>query len=198
MTKRPAEAPAEIPFSDPHHPWIQRGYKPELAYSLLNRRPPTEDPYGELAYQRAFAKAAEAQSRRVPDPVLYPNSPSAQAYIKFRDEALFSPKSQWSESAEQPKTETSTDPSTRPHPQEKLPSPRYRDNPLFPPRTIKTDPYSEMVPSMSTTSPAKPGHHGFSRDVNPAIEHRPITPRPLPMTLEPRLDAPSGPSRMLR
>lgn len=44
----------------------------------------TGDPTGEEAYQLAFHEAAKMNPPRIPNPLAYPNSPTAQAHIKTR------------------------------------------------------------------------------------------------------------------
>lgn len=69
--------------------WVERGYRPEIATSLPS---PNEDPKGEEAYQRAFAETAKADPPRLPNPQWYPNSASAQAYIRRRDIDFMAPR----------------------------------------------------------------------------------------------------------
>ena len=66
--------------------WEARGYRADSAEIKSEQ---AEDPEGEEAYQRAFAKGAEQKPPRVPNPEYYPKSPSAQAYIKKRDQHMF-------------------------------------------------------------------------------------------------------------
>lgn len=72
----------ESPLRDVRRHWFERGYRPELA---ALQPAPNEDPRGEQAYQRAFAEAAKADPPRLPNPQWYPNSPSAQDYMRKRN-----------------------------------------------------------------------------------------------------------------
>ena len=184
---------AGISSTDPNHPWVTRGYRPDFAYAV--RKAPVEDQYGEIAYQRALFEAAEARSRRIPDPVFYHNSPSAKEYIKRRDHALFSVKYTNGRSASQPLTPSSTTTST--YSPSQLPSPHLSANGVARRTMIK----AEYEPVLSVTSSSPSGRHPqqvSSRSMRPPTEHRSYAPHGLPLTLEPRLDAPSGPSKMLR
>lgn len=71
--------------------WEARGYQQDLATDPTNFIE-SKDPKGEAAYQRAFAKAARQNPPRVPNPEYYPNSPSAQEYIRRRNRNFFSNK----------------------------------------------------------------------------------------------------------
>lgn len=59
--------------------WMERGYRPEVAASKPRLG---EDPRGEEAYQRAFLEAAQMKIPRLPNPSHYPNSSSAQEYMR--------------------------------------------------------------------------------------------------------------------
>lgn len=61
--------------------WGERGFRPDLAQRPLEA---TEDPKGERAYQRAFFEAAQQDPPRLPNPNHYPNSQSAQEYMRKR------------------------------------------------------------------------------------------------------------------
>jgi hypothetical protein len=198
MTKRHADSRAAISPTDPNHPWVKRGYRPEFAYTV--RQTPLEDPFGEIAYQRALFEAAETKSRRVPDPVLYHNSPSAREFVKTRDAGIFSapPRGGRTKSSTQPNTPSSTGTPT-PSPAQ-LPSPNYTANAGLPPRRADIKSEFEPVPLVSTSSPTSRHLPRMSPKPtrSPAEHHQPYAPHGLPLTLEPKLDAPSGPSRMLR
>ncbi|KIW70146.1 hypothetical protein PV04_02446 [Phialophora macrospora] len=205
MTKRHADDMADISPMDPNHPWVARGYRPEFAYSV--RKAPVEDPHGEIAYQRAFVEAAEAKNRRaearlcrVPDPQLYYNSPSAREYIKKRDDAIFSakPKNGPTKSSTQPNTPSST--GTPTYSPGQRPSPGYATNAALPPRrtSIKSD--IELVPSIPSASPNQRHVDQVSPNPTrpPTEQYQSYAPHRPPLTLEPKLDAPAGPSRMIR
>jgi hypothetical protein len=198
MTKRHADSMADISPTDPNHPWVTRGYRPDFAYSV--RKAPVEDQYGEIAYQRAFFEAAEAKSRRVPDPVLYHNSPSAREYIKRRDHAIFSvrPRSINNKSSSQPNTPSST--TTSNYSPGQLPSPHIIANTELAARRTPIKAEFEPVLSITTSSPNNRRVQQVSpRPMRPPTEqYQPYAPHGLPLTLEPKLDAPSGPARMLR
>jgi hypothetical protein len=76
MSKRPGDAISEEARA-------LRGFNPNLP-PPDDSLPEPEDPRGEEAYQRAFHKSAKMKPPRVPNPLAYPNSPSAQAYLKNR------------------------------------------------------------------------------------------------------------------
>ncbi|EXJ83526.1 hypothetical protein A1O1_07149 [Capronia coronata CBS 617.96] len=76
-------------LSDPTHPWIQRGYNPELAH---RPRSPSEDPYSEVSYQHAFHSLVIHGLDRVPNPLHYVHSPTAKEVLTFRLLELFSPR----------------------------------------------------------------------------------------------------------
>ena len=197
MTKRHADSMADISPTDPNHPWVARGYRPDFAYSVRKAR--VEDPYGEVAYQRAFFEAAEAKSRRVPDPVLYHNSPSARKYIKRRDHAIFSAKPRnGNNQSSTPTTPSSTTTST--YSPAQLPSSIQHTSNGFPAR--RTNIKAEFEPVLSISSSLPDSRHipqVSPKPMRPPTDpYRPYAPHGLPLTLEPKLDAPSGPSRMLR
>ncbi len=198
MNKRHADSMADISPTDPNHPWVVRGYRPEFAYS--NRKAPVEDAYGEAAYQRAFFDAAQARSRRIPDPTLYHNSPSAREYMRRRDEVIFSSKPRGGNitSSTQPNTPSSN--GTPTYSPGQLPSPNYNSNSGFPTRRTTIKGEYEPVLSMSSSSPINRHVQQASPNIirPPAEHYRTYTPHGLPSPLEPRHCAPSGPTRMLR
>ncbi|OCT49850.1 hypothetical protein CLCR_07629 [Cladophialophora carrionii] len=196
---------ADISPMDPNHPWVARGYRPEFAYSV--KKAPVEDPHGEVAYQRAFVEAAEAKHSRaearlcrVPDPLLYYNSPSARDYIKRRDDAIFSAK---------PRT-GNTRTSTQPNTPSSIGTPTYSPGPRASPSysanagsaTRRTSIKSDIEPALSIANSSpniRTADQVSPRPSRPPAEqYQSYTPHGLPLTLEPKLDAPAGPSRMLR
>ncbi|KAH0837501.1 hypothetical protein AYO21_04992 [Fonsecaea monophora] len=198
MTKRRADHLRDISPRDPNHPWVARGYRPDVAYA--NRTAPIEDPYGEIAYQRAFAEAAESNSFRVPEPILYHNSPSAREYIRRRDEPFFSVKSTKpsNKTTSQPATPTSVN--TSASSPAKLPSPKYGSDPGFPLGRADVKQNIEPGPPRPTGSPSSKDFQQQSPPpVRPGVGQTPShLGNSLPWTLEPKIDAPSGPSKMLR
>ncbi|KIW88262.1 uncharacterized protein Z519_11373 [Cladophialophora bantiana CBS 173.52] len=195
MTKRRADHLRDISPRDPNHPWVARGYRPDVAYA--NRSAPIEDPYGEIAYQRAFAEAAESNSIRVPEPILYHNSPSARDYIRRRDELFFSikPVKPNNKSGSQPATPTSAN--TSASSPGKPPSPKYSSESSFPHGRTDTNSKVEPGPPRPNASPShKNVQQQSPRTIRPAAEQIPLV-NGLPWTLEPKIH-PSGPSRMLR
>jgi len=158
--------------------WQARGYRPETA----DTKPSTadDDEYGEAAYQRAFAEAAKHNPPRVPNPHHYPNSWSAQEYIRKRDQALDS---------------TVT---TR----------RFRPNPCYVPpvidihRAAREGKDPAQGPSQSISNPALPPipyiapPPATTSDRPPFMDTSTVSNRP--MLLEPKIDAPSGPVYKLR
>ncbi|KIW31081.1 uncharacterized protein PV07_02763 [Cladophialophora immunda] len=198
MTKRRADHLRDISPRDPNHPWVARGYRPDVAYA--NRTAPIEDPYGEIAYQRAFAEAAESNSFRVPEPVLYHNSPSAREYIRRRDEPFFpvKPTKSSNKSTSQPATPTSAN--TSASSPAKLPSPRNGSDSGFPhgraDANLKVEP---GAPRPNASPSTKNIQQQSPRAIRPAAEQTPShLGNGLPWTLEPKIQAPSGPSKMLR
>jgi hypothetical protein len=182
MTKRHADSYPTMSLRDPDHPWHARGYRAELANS---KRSPNEDPQGEIAYQRAFADAAKLKPPRVPNPDFYPNSPSAKNYIQRRAEDMFSVRKKTS----LPSTPvSSSSPQSQP---ERHPSPRNEKQytPHKPNLNIKLEP-----PSYTPTTNS---YHFSPTTTRPIEEARPFGTAP-PLTLEPKMHAPSGPSKMLR
>ena len=198
MTKRHADSMAAISPTDPNHPWVVRGYRPDFAYHV--RKAPVEDPYGEIAYQRAFFDAAEARSRRIPDPMLYHNSPSAREYIKRREEHIFSVKPRGGniKSSTQPGTPSSN--GTPTYSPRQLPSPNYNEGSGLPPR--RSNIKAEFEPALSIPNSSPIGSYVQQTSAqpirSPAEHYRAYAPHGVPLTLEPRLHAPSGPTRMLR
>lgn len=79
--------------------WVERGYRPEVA---AIKPGPDEDPKGEGAYQRAFAEAAKADPPRLPNPQWYPNSASAQEYMRKRNNDFMLPRGSKRPGDEQP------------------------------------------------------------------------------------------------
>ncbi|EXJ61831.1 hypothetical protein A1O7_02261 [Cladophialophora yegresii CBS 114405] len=196
---------ADISPTDPNHPWVARGYRPEFAYSV--RKAPVQDPHGEIAYQRAFVEAAEAKySRaegrlcRVPDPLLYYNSPSARDYIKRRDDAIFSakPRNGNPMSSTQPNTPSSI--GTPMYSPGRRASPNYSANGGSTGRRTSVKSDIEPALSIANSSPnTRTADQVSPRPSRPhAEQYQPYAPKGLPLTLEPKLDAPAGPSRMLR
>ncbi|KEF56309.1 uncharacterized protein A1O9_07890 [Exophiala aquamarina CBS 119918] len=184
MTKRHADSHPTLSLHEKDHPWYIRGYRPEVANS---KRSPDEDPKGEIAYQRAFADAAKQNPPRVPNPSFYPNSPSAKSYIQKNAESVFSVRKKSS----LPSTPASS--SSPQSQQERLPSPRHEIpySSHKPTLNIKLEP-----PSYSPASTSN-GYSFSPMATKPVEEPRPFGSSP-PMTLEPKLDAPRGPSKMLR
>ncbi|KIX07878.1 uncharacterized protein Z518_02532 [Rhinocladiella mackenziei CBS 650.93] len=225
MTKRPADTQSisELPLSDPNHPWTARGYRAELANIPKS---PTEDPCGEIAYQRAFLEVARLQPLRVPDPSRYPHSHSAQEYLRRRDEAIFTVRVRPDKDEQPPRPPT---PPITSSPNEKLPSPRYSHDPVFPPRKANADARMDAVPTIPPPNknqlrsprpllpadphsrpPSAPGPPpgvpfgrptgappGYVRPEPPTPPARTPTPPPPPLVLEPRIKAPNGPGRIL-
>lgn len=164
--------------------WEARGYRAE---SVESKSEP-EDPQGEEAYQKAFLSGAKLKPPRVPNPEFYPNSPSAQEYIKKRDQQLF----------------PGGDSVVRPPPR--------LDSPGAPPSIhanrhatkSKQYPSARSSPSQSQINgPSSPGDFGQRSSsggpVHSPTHFGPRTPngsRP-PLHLEPNA-APLGPPRMLR
>jgi len=183
MTQRPAaDSTGTPPVQDIPQSWEARGYRPELANL---EQSPTDDPQGEYAYQRAFAEAAKKNPPRVPNPASYPNSPSAREFIKRKDEAIFSSRKKLPSSPTSADYASATDLG------------RPKDDDTFPPAhhppNLKSEPTSDAGPygnRIDLPLANAPGGRQFA-------EPRPFSSGP-PLLLEPKLDAPLGPSRMLR
>ncbi|EXJ87265.1 hypothetical protein A1O3_04224 [Capronia epimyces CBS 606.96] len=177
-------------LSDPWHPWNERGYKAHIAHSP---RSPSEDPYGEEAYHRAFHAEAlvDRPNPMVPDPTYYLNSETAKEVVMRRDRELFAPRDmphpgtqplqQYNPPAtpqQQPSllpasfapsvTPTLEQADTRPH--ERLPSPKYRDeSPRSFNKRVKREPNGTASSSSS----------GSSRPWNKRQEPQTSAPKPL-------------------
>ncbi len=80
MTKRPGEA---MNLDEAHS---STGSPTPSSHGAL-----LDDPTGEDAYQLAFHEAAKMKPPRVPNPLAYPNSPTAQALIKTRTSRFSQP-----------------------------------------------------------------------------------------------------------
>jgi len=187
-----------LPLEHPDHPWTMRGYREDLANSPQSSH---EDPVGEVAYHRAFAKVAAEDPGRVPCPSFYPKSPTARAYTEWKDSVLFSSRSAngESQSDQQPNTPTSG----RPTVHQTLPSPRYNEDAPFQHHKSNGNggPYSKTSSRSSTPSLRRGSQVSPMELRTTAAQDLPMTDVPttgIPMTLEPRLHAPTGPSRMLR
>lgn len=186
MTKRHADTYPTLSLRESDHPWHVRGYRPELANS---KRSPNEDPKGEIAYQRAFADAAKLNPPRVPNPAFYPNSPSAKSYIRRNDESVFSARKKSSlPSTPVSSSSPQSQPEGRPSPRNENQYSSHRPN-----MDIKLEPRSYSPTSASNSN----GYNFSPMGTKPAEEPRPFLNGP-PMTLEPKMDAPRGPSKMLR
>lgn len=187
MPKRTSDSIFDVPLSAHDHPLRTRGYRPELASVEIS---PTEDPRGEIAYQRAFVEFATR--KRVPDPSLYPNSPSAQEYLKRKDEAIFSAKPGvvTSQASAQPRSPLSASTS---RPQDRLPSPR-NDDAHHPSRHGNGESRND---SGSSTPSRRTREHQLSPVPIGALQPE-VLAQGIPHTMEPKLNAPPGPSRMLR
>ncbi|KAL9111676.1 MAG: hypothetical protein Q9227_003950 [Pyrenula ochraceoflavens] len=167
--------PQHIPPPHWQHLWEERGFK---GIKVEDRDP--EDPRGEEAYQRQFAKAL--QNNRVPNPSYYVNSPSAQEYIRNRDQELFKK-------------------AAPPNPEGKIRNPNFRTSAQSP----------ESAQSLTNThSPASSGSHDPTSPLEDrskppprpgemnAVSERPWPSQPsLSRPMEPQI-APIGPPRMLR
>jgi hypothetical protein len=195
MTKRPADALSAVSHSsDADHPWHARGYKPELANS---RKAPNEDPKGEVAYQRAFAEAAKQHPPRVPNPAFYPNSQSAQEYIRRRDETIFATKKRSATTSPQSTASTSTLPpppsaqrEDHPPARDMLPQPFRGNNAVAETHVDSRYPPPSALPPVNLRQ--FPPTSSTSMD-----DYRSFMNGPPPLTLEPQLSAPAGPDRKL-
>lgn len=182
MTTRHANSQRTLTIHDFEHPWYARNYRADLANSKPS---PNEDPQGELAYQRAFAVAAQQNPPRVPNPDFYPHSPSASTTINSRAEAVFCVR----KSAALPSPPASSS------------SPQSQYEPHPSPRLDKR--YSSHKPNLSIKleqTPFDPPNHShpFSpAPVKPSEDPAPPA-RRLPMILEPKMHAPRGPDNPLR
>jgi hypothetical protein len=200
MPKRNADEMARWSPTDPNHPWVSRGYRPEYAYSI--RGAPIEDEYGEVAYQRALFDAAMRHSRRVPDAQLYHNSESAREYIRRKNKSIFGDPSPTGNSQvktiTQPNTPSST--TTSNYSPGQLPSPINTSRPNLPPARpgLKLDLESVNSTSIQSSNNRHVPQVSPKPIRQPVDSYRPYAPHGIPLTLEPKLDAPTGPSRMIR
>lgn len=202
MTKRPADSTLEASSSGPHqhHPWVARGYRPEFARLAGRAHMDKQDPYGEVAYQRAFFDAIEDNSPRVPDPDLYHNSPSAKEYVRKRDKAIFAVKARVAPTQSSTQTNTSSSSGTPTYSPGKPVSPSMSGGSHVPPqKTVVKPGYGSLpAPSSSSQNDRFAPQMSPKSDRAPADSYRPYAPHGIPLTLEPKLNAPAGPSRMLR
>ena len=81
MTKRPP-SPPNLSSPQTHSPYSTSHHQPPTT-STSPTNPPL-DPAGEEAYLAAFASAAKMKPPRIPNPLAYPNSPSAVENITSR------------------------------------------------------------------------------------------------------------------
>lgn len=176
--------------------WEERGFRVDLQAILqktLNE--PTPDPAGEEAYQKAFLTGFE-QSGRVPNPEYFPNSPSAQEYIKRRDNQIFRSRHNGAQQRSPPPRAGADSPGTsaildrnrldgslnyqlHAHSNGSSPSPMYGSQSAQSPRSLYEQPASPIQGSSQGSQ-----HIHQSRDR-------------LPLSLEPQA-APMGPPRMLK
>lgn len=181
MMTRHADSQPTLTLADSEHPWRIRNYRAELANSKPS---PNEDPQGELAYQRAFAVAAQQDPPRVPNPDFYPHSPSASTTIDSRAEAVFCVRKS-AGFPSPPASSSSPQSQYEPHPSPRLDK-RYSSH--KPNLNIKLE-QTPFAPNQS---------HQFSpTPVKPLEEPAPPV-RGLPMILEPKMHAPRGPENPLR
>lgn len=192
----------KLPLDHPDHPWNERGYRPDLAAS-----PQTtfEDPGGEIAYQRAFARAAAKNPGRVPCPSFFPNSPTAATFTEWKDRTLFSPKPGTILNSRHAPASLSNGSSG---PQENLPSPGYsEDLPIPHHRNTMTNGEHSKTSSGSSTPLIVKEQQRSPRPIRTIAEQS--RPQPfaqdvpmtdvLPMTLEHKFNAaPPGPDRVFR
>ncbi len=221
MPKRRVHALFELPLNHPDHPWTARGYRADIAHI---QKTPAEDPLGEVAYQRAFLETAAKNPRRMPDPALYPNSHSAREFIARMDKAIFSVKktdSQPAAAATSPgnSTHTTTSPTATGQQYSSLPSPGYMQSPSSSSSSSRRarangDDKGVSVPSAAAgvktspvgtterlpfSSPPRPADYSHSPSGDrQGGQSPPFAPHGVPLVLEPKIDGPTGPSRMLR
>ena len=137
-----------------------------------------QDPTGEAAYQKAFADAAKMNPPRVPNADFYTNSPSAQEFIRRRDQKLFPPRSN----------------ATR----ETKPNVSYE--PAQPDiHRVARNALNGLAPSSQHTQPSPTSSHGSMgrHDAQQSHESRPNALQPPPLLMEPKF-GPAGPDRKLR
>lgn len=196
-----------LPLDHPEHPWTLRGYRDDLANLPYS---PLEDPLGEVAYHRAFAKVAAQDPNRVPCPSFFPKSHTARSFTTWKDSVLFSPKPE--EKLRQAQQANPPPPTANPTvAQQSLPPPRYSEDAPFQHHRINGNTHSKSSSGSSTPSlrrelqsSPRQLRAAAGPDVSMADVPRtaiPTTDMPMtdiPMTLEPKLNAPAGPSRMLR
>lgn len=177
-------------FRDVTPYWPERGYRPEIA---AIPPVPNEDPKGEYAYQRAFLEAAQSNPPRLPNPNHYPNSESARAYMRKRS-MEFLPSRVDKRPNEAPQ---------EPH----YTNRKFRDPDQLPPSVKKSASTSPASNYSSSSLPPAPTLMSIQRyEEKPNIQYSfqpqlPQMPRPDPPrlgVLEPKMNAPSGPTNKLR
>jgi hypothetical protein len=132
-----------------------------------------KDPTGEAAYQKAFADAAKMKPARVPNADFYTNSPSAQDFIRRRDQKLFPPRSN---ATRETKPNVSYEPAQPDiH--------RVARNALNGP------------PAVSHTHPTPINPHGGRHGAHQNHDPRSSGVQPPPLLMEPKFD-PEGPRKL--
>jgi hypothetical protein len=159
---------------DMAHTQTRMGYRgpPSTEHYAMDHK----DPTGEAAYQKAFADAANMNPPRVPNADFYTNSPSAQDFIRKRDQKLFPPRSN---ATRETKPNVSYEPAQPDiH--------RVARNALngAPPNTHHTNP---------SPTPSHGGRHSAHQNHDPRSKGG----QPPPLLMEPKF-GPVGPDRKLR
>lgn len=158
--------------------WETRGFRAD--YLAIRQNDKDDDPYGELAYQRAFAEAAKKDPPRLPNPSHYPNSPSAQTFLQQRTKEFFN----------------SRPASDAPNPKYESPIPDYwraREEPSTPQQPQQT----VMPPPPPPPPPSQQA--GFVQvNGNAYPQQSPTSSRTLPSPMEPKMGAPMGPPSRFR
>ena len=135
-----------------------------------------KDPTGEAAYQKAFADAAKMKPPRVPNADFYTNSPSAQDFIRTRDQKLFPPRSN----------------ATR----ETKPNVSYE--PAQPDiHRVARNALNGLAPNTNHTHPSPTTSHGGRHGAHQNHDPRSNGVQPPPLLMEPKF-GPAGPDRKLR
>jgi hypothetical protein len=181
---------------NPNHPYVERGYNPKFAISIRNIN--IKDKCGEESYQRELLRAAETRSRRVPDPSLFPNSPSAIAFVKRREEGIFRPRNHHPLNNDRdPDTPSST--RTSSYSPNYLPEPSLNDRQVFPSQIVDNRSDYEMGPRLREFAPNNRSlQNGSAHPMGlPDHRHRHHTSHDQPMILEPSNGvAPAGPLKI--
>lgn len=157
--------------------WESRGFRAD--YLNAHQYEQDGDPYGELAYQRAFAEAAKKEPPRLPNPSHYPNSASAQSFLQKRNNAFYNTR---------PVADT-------PNPKYESPIPDYWRAREESGVGTPVQPQQNFMPP-----PPPPSQNGYAQVNGHSYTTSPTnsSSRTLPSPMEPKMGAPMGPPSRFR